>query len=140
MKKRITFFLICLLLFAFGCSAFAEEAPAGTDGAAQGGYESYDDDWFNNGYEGIENTPPDGDSEERALPPRWYQRFSIVPVVIGLLVGAGVVFVFFQRSRSEAPAPGPYELRPEIDVAEQRDRLANVKRTTRDLSAKHTSD
>ncbi len=135
MSKRIPALLAaCLLLCCCGLLAHAEEAPAQGDGAQYGQYE---DDWFDNGYEEIEKNDPDLVIEETEPPQQWYQRLSVVPVVIGVAAGVIVVAVLYRSSRPEPPEPVPYELRPTVRVEEQRDRLTEETQTTRNLSAEN---
>jgi hypothetical protein len=100
-------------------------------------YDTYEDDWFNNGYEGIENDPDFDNGDSNATPTlvRWYRRLSVAPVILGALVGAAVVFVLYRRSRPIPPEAVPFELHAEAKLTARNDRLAEVKRTMRDLSA-----
>ena len=140
-KKAFAFLSVCLLLFGFGFSTLAEEADSAPVEANESLYGSYEDDWFDNGYEGIENEPDLGDdSESVPLLTQWYRRMSIVPVVLGVLVSAAAVFVLYKNSRSEPPEAVPYELRAETHLAAQNDWLADVKHTTRKLSSTISSE
>ncbi len=140
MKKRVIALLAaCLLLFGCGLYALAEEAdaaPAGDDGARYG---SYEDDWFDNGYEEIEKNDPDL-IEEPEPPQRWYQSLSVIPVVIGVVAGAAAVAFLYRRSRPQMPAPAPFERRVNISVAAQSDRLAEETHTRRSLSATNSGE
>ncbi|MBQ9553128.1 MAG: hypothetical protein IJU96_10255 [Clostridia bacterium] len=137
MMKRITAILFaCLLLLGLAAPAFAEEAPAEGNGAQYGNYE---DDWFDNGYEGLENEPPVADKEEVPTTQRWFQRLSIVPIVIGVLIAAAAVYLLYQKSRPEPLSPAPFELQAETSVTARQDRLAKEAHTTRSLSATNFS-
>ena len=138
MMKQITAILFaCLLLLGLAAPAFAEEAPAEGNGAQYGNYE---DDWFDNGYEGLENEPPVADKEEVPTTQRWFQRLSVVPIVIGVLIGAAAVYVLYQRSRPEPLSPAPFEPKAETSVTARQDRLAKEAHTKRSLSATNFSE
>ncbi|MBR3094577.1 MAG: hypothetical protein IKH12_03190 [Clostridia bacterium] len=139
MSKRIlALSAACLLLCCCGLFAQAENVPSQGDGAYYG--QSEEDEWFDNGYEGIEKNDPDLVIEETEPPPQWYQRLSVVPVVIGVAAGVIVVAVLYRRSRPEPPEPGPYVLRPTVRVEEQRDQLTEETQTTRKLSAENSKE
>lgn len=138
MKRVLALSAACLLLCCCGLFAHAEEAPAQGDGARYGQYE--DDDWFDNGYEEIEKNDPDLVIEEPEPPQQWYQRLSVVPVVIGVAAGVLAVAFLYRRSRPEPPEPVPYVLRPSVRVEEQRDRLTEETQTPRNLSAENSKE
>ena len=127
-KKAVSLLAVCLLLFGLGFSALAEQAPAANDGALYGDYE---DDWFDNGYDGLENEP-DGDEESAPRLP-WYRRISVVPILFGAAVGAAAVAFLTRRSRPELPSAAPFELHPDTRMEEAYDRLADESHTTRNL-------
>lgn len=138
MKKLTAILFACLLLLGLAAPAFAEEAPAEGDGAQYGNYE---DDWFDNGYEGIENEPPDAKAQEKVpTTQRWFQRLSIVPIILGILIAAGAVYVLYQRSRPDPLSPAPFEPQVETSVTARQDRLAKETHTTRSLSATNFSE
>ena len=135
-KKAILILSVCLLLFGFGLSALAEEASSAAAESKEEVYDTYEDDWFNNGYEGIENDPDLGDSGDAAPRMlRWYRRLSVVPVIIGAVAGAAVVVVLYRKSRPVPPEAVPFELHARAKLTAQNDRLGDVKRTMRNLSA-----
>ena len=138
-KRFFALLAACLLLFGCGLRALAEEADAAP--AEEGGarYGSYEDDWFDNGYEEIEKNDPEL-IEELQPARRWYQSLSVVPVVLGVIAGAAAVAFFYQRSRPQMPEAAPLEPRVSTSVTAQTDRLAEETHTKRSLSLPNSGE
>ncbi|HBL41287.1 MAG TPA: hypothetical protein DDY98_06885 [Ruminococcaceae bacterium] len=128
-KKLASLFLIFLLLLGLSGFAFAEEAGT-ADAVPNEVYGGYEDDFFNNGYEGIEESP--GVAQEPVV--RWYQRLSVVPIVFGVIVGAVAVFILRKNSGGTMTVGGTREVHSQSRTVAQSDREVNVHRTTRRLN------
>ncbi len=111
----------------------------GTKDEVFGGYE---DEFFDNGYDGIESLPP-GTTQQPVK--RWYQRLSIVPVVIGIAAGAVAVLIMRKNTGGTMTVGNStYEVRSAKRIVAQNDQLVNVRHTTRHLdpppsASTHTS-